>query len=42
MAPADFWALTLPEIHAALGLHGPSDTPRRSDLARLMEAFPDV
>jgi len=39
MAPRDFWALTLPEIQAVLG-DAPTVT-RRSDLLRLMEAYPD-
>lgn len=40
MAPADFWALTVPEIQAVLG--GAAKVPTRRDaLARLMEAFPD-
>ncbi|WP_202913340.1 phage tail assembly chaperone [Acuticoccus sediminis] len=41
MAPADFWALTLPEIQAVLGPPAPGGT-RRGDLARLMERFPDA
>ncbi|MCF3934456.1 phage tail assembly chaperone [Acuticoccus sp. M5D2P5] len=42
MAPRDFWALSLPEILAVLGVaNGASGSTRRSDLARLMEAFPD-
>ncbi|MBJ3774817.1 phage tail assembly chaperone [Acuticoccus mangrovi] len=41
MAPADFWALTLPEIEAVLGRGGASEVTRRGDLARLMEQFPD-
>ncbi len=40
MAPADFWAMTLPEIEAVLGPCVPLGT-RRGALARLMERFPD-
>lgn len=40
MAPAEFWALTLPEIEAVLGRAG-GEVTRRAELARLMEAFPD-
>lgn len=40
LSPAEFWALTLPEIRAVLGPAVPLST-RRSDLTRLMEAFPD-
>jgi uncharacterized phage protein (TIGR02216 family) len=40
MAPAEFWALTLPEIEAVVGRSG-GEATRRAELARLMEAFPD-
>lgn len=40
MAPADFWAMSLPEIEAVLGPAASAAT-RRGDLARLMESFPD-
>ncbi len=39
MAPGVFWALTLPEIQAVLG--DASAATRRTELMRLMEAFPD-
>lgn len=40
MAPADFWALSLPEIEAVLA-PAASNATRRGDLARLMAEFPD-
>jgi uncharacterized phage protein (TIGR02216 family) len=40
MAPAEFWALTLPEIEAVVGRAG-GEATRRAELVRLMEAFPD-
>lgn len=40
MAPAEFWALTLPEIEAVVGRAG-GEVTRRAEFARLMEAFPD-
>lgn len=41
MAPAAFWALSVPEILAVLSPSAPSAT-RRETLTRLMEAFPDA
>ncbi len=42
MRPADFWALTLPEIRAILGGDGDGGGRlQRSTLDALMEAFPD-
>ena len=42
MRPADFWALTLPEIRAVLGGDGDGGGRlQRSTLDALMEAFPD-
>lgn len=40
MAPAEFWALTLPEIEAVVG-RAAGEATRRAELTRLMEAFPD-
>ncbi|MEM8853312.1 MAG: phage tail assembly chaperone [Pseudomonadota bacterium] len=40
MAPAQFWALTIPEIAAVIG-RGRGPGPLRADLAQLMETFPD-
>ncbi|WP_420392568.1 phage tail assembly chaperone [Acuticoccus sp.] len=40
LAPADFWALTLPEIQAVIGPRA-SVATRRGELTRLMEEFPD-
>lgn len=40
LAPRDFWSLTLPEIAAVVGPVS-DNRPRRTDLMRLMEAFPD-
>ena len=41
MAPAEFWALTLPEIEAVIGPNAASASTRRGDLVRLMTEFPD-
>jgi uncharacterized phage protein (TIGR02216 family) len=44
LPPATFWALTPKELAAALGaVLGPAAIapPARSDLARLMQRFPD-
>lgn len=38
LAPADFWAMTLRELHAALGVRS---VLRRADLDDLMRKFPD-
>jgi uncharacterized phage protein (TIGR02216 family) len=45
LSPATFWALTPKELAAALGaVLGPAvaGPPARSDLARLMQRFPDA
>ncbi|HEX7072584.1 MAG TPA: phage tail assembly chaperone [Hyphomicrobiaceae bacterium] len=44
LPPAAFWAMTPKELAAALGaLHGPAriDPPSRTELRRLMQAYPD-
>ena len=43
LAPAAFWALTLPEFAAALRRHLPSLAlpPERDALERLIRRFPD-
>lgn len=45
LPPAAFWAMTPKELAAALGaLHDPVriDPPSRSELGRLMQAYPDA
>ena len=45
LSPTTFWAMTPRELSAALGaLAGPAriGLPSRSDLARLMQAYPDT
>lgn len=45
LSPAIFWAMTPKELGAALGaLAGPAPMgpPSRSELARLMQAYPDA
>lgn len=39
LAPRDFWAMTLPELRAAIG--PTAATPDRAALADLMRTFPD-
>ncbi len=44
LPPATFWAMTPKELGAALGaIVGPArgGAPSRSDLARLMQSYPD-
>ncbi|CAN5209193.1 hypothetical protein BH10PSE7_BH10PSE7_03700 [soil metagenome] len=38
LSPRDFWAMTLRELHAALGVRQPL---RRAELDDLMRRFPD-
>ena len=40
LAPRDFWAMTLPELRAALG-HARTPPPPRAALDDLMLLFPD-
>ncbi|MEM1307266.1 MAG: phage tail assembly chaperone [Pseudomonadota bacterium] len=44
LSPRDFWAMTPRELTAAAGLSQPTSAGRlgRSDLARLMQAYPDA
>jgi uncharacterized phage protein (TIGR02216 family) len=43
--PRAFWAMTVPEMRAALGAvlgqRGAAEPPGRADLDTLMQAFPD-
>lgn len=42
LSPATLWAMTPRELAAAVGWLAPAPTlPARSDLTRLMRAFPD-
>jgi uncharacterized phage protein (TIGR02216 family) len=41
LAPRDFWAMTLRELNAALGLTGASPGMTRGDLEALLELYPD-
>ena len=40
LAPRDFWAMTLPELRAAIGPPPAEPTPREA-LLELMRRFPD-
>jgi uncharacterized phage protein (TIGR02216 family) len=45
LSPTAFWTMTPRELRAALSSiidPGPISRPSREDLARLMEAYPDV
>ena len=43
LSPHDFWAMSLPELNAALSHHYPttSSTPSRTELVALMQRNPD-
>lgn len=41
LAPRDFWAMTLPELRAAIGARGAQPAPTRDALDELMRRFPD-
>ncbi|MEL6871935.1 MAG: phage tail assembly chaperone [Pseudomonadota bacterium] len=44
LSPAEFWAMTLPELKAAAGMGGRTGThaPTADSLERLMARFPDA
>ncbi len=44
MAPKDFWAMSLPELNAALRVYYPdtNHAPSRRDLNELMQNHPDL
>jgi uncharacterized phage protein (TIGR02216 family) len=43
LSPNDFWAMSLPELHAAMLAHSTAqgDAPDRAALERLLRQFPD-
>jgi uncharacterized phage protein (TIGR02216 family) len=41
LAPKDFWAMTLRELNAALGLGASARAMTRGDLGLLLERYPD-
>lgn len=46
LPPAEFWAMTVPELTAAvegvLGSDRPAEPPKRRDIEALMARFPDM
>ena len=43
LSPSEFWALTVPEITAAIEAHFPkADAPARADFQSLLHRFPDA
>ena len=42
LSPRDFWAMSLPELRAALDARKGAAPPDRESLARMMRRFPDT
>lgn len=42
LSPRAFWAMSLPELRAALSIHEGTAPPDRDGLADLMRRFPDI